>query len=220
MICLIIQTICFNIVILLPLKIWAITIFLLFGCKMTPLTLWVIRRRITISPQPSWWSGSFAWSCRKRRIWAVWGCRAPIRCQKKKMKEYCIGLLKKEKEEEKEGVSKRNKQRYVPESELVLHAKEGDAWIAIHGKVYDVSKFDHPGGKQILLNHWGRDSSIEFVDIQHQMAEEVMKDMCIGDYGGLTFTSHTLKEEKPHEDSHMFLYLLIGLAIVLLYYFS
>jgi cytochrome b involved in lipid metabolism len=31
--------------------------------------------------------------------------------------------------------------------EVAKHRKDGDLWVAINGKVYDISKFnEHPGG--------------------------------------------------------------------------
>jgi len=35
--------------------------------------------------------------------------------------------------------------------EVSMHSVKGDCWLAIHGKVYDISKFNsHPGGSAIL----------------------------------------------------------------------
>jgi len=44
------------------------------------------------------------------------------------------------------------------------HTTEGDTWIAIDGKVYDVSKFGkvHPGGAGILRLYAGKDATKEF----------------------------------------------------------
>lgn len=36
-------------------------------------------------------------------------------------------------------------------SDVQKHNKEGDCWIVVHGKVYDVSTFEHPGGKASTL---------------------------------------------------------------------
>jgi len=33
--------------------------------------------------------------------------------------------------------------------EIVRHDRPGDCWVVIHGKVYDLSNFVHPGGPMI-----------------------------------------------------------------------
>jgi len=49
-------------------------------------------------------------------------------------------------------------------SEIKKHTKDGDCWVVIRGKVYDVSNFlnDHPGGKKTLLMGSGKDATEEF----------------------------------------------------------
>jgi len=49
-------------------------------------------------------------------------------------------------------------------SEVARHNKDGDAWVAIDGEVFDVTKFSelHPGGKHVLLQHAGKDASDVF----------------------------------------------------------
>jgi alkylation response protein AidB-like acyl-CoA dehydrogenase/predicted heme/steroid binding protein len=48
--------------------------------------------------------------------------------------------------------------------EVAKHATDGDTWIAVDGKVYDVSKFMkvHPGGPGILRLYGGKDCTNEF----------------------------------------------------------
>lgn len=49
-------------------------------------------------------------------------------------------------------------------AEVAKHKTAKDAWIVLHGKVYDVTGFlsSHPGGKMILLKHCGKDATEEF----------------------------------------------------------
>ncbi|KAJ1442807.1 Fatty acid desaturase domain [Sesbania bispinosa] len=54
---------------------------------------------------------------------------------------------------------------YISLEELKQHNKRGDAWIAIEGKIYDVSKWanHHPGGELPLLNLAGQDVTDAFL---------------------------------------------------------
>lgn len=54
-------------------------------------------------------------------------------------------------------------------SEVSRHNQASDLWIALHGKVYDVTKFlkEHPGGEEVLLNLAGQDATKCFDDIGH-----------------------------------------------------
>merc|ERR1719163_812303 len=54
-------------------------------------------------------------------------------------------------------------------AELEAHA--GDNWMAIHGLVYDVTKYlpEHPGGAQIMVALNGKDATAEFEEAGHTM---------------------------------------------------
>ncbi|XP_060209563.1 acyl-lipid (9-3)-desaturase-like [Lycium barbarum] len=55
--------------------------------------------------------------------------------------------------------------KYITSEELKNHKKPGDLWIAIQGKVYDISNWvkEHPGGDFPLLNLAGQDVTDAFV---------------------------------------------------------
>ncbi|KAL8286548.1 hypothetical protein RQP46_004565 [Phenoliferia psychrophenolica] len=48
--------------------------------------------------------------------------------------------------------------------DVEAHASEKSAWIIVEGSVYDMTEFleEHPGGKKILLNSCGKDSTEKF----------------------------------------------------------
>ena len=52
----------------------------------------------------------------------------------------------------------------VNDGELKKHNKEEDAWIAINGKVYNMTEYlkFHPGGKNVLLSTAGQDGTERF----------------------------------------------------------
>jgi len=61
------------------------------------------------------------------------------------------------------GKVSRSEKTFKP-SEVSQHKSDKDAWLIIDGGVYDVTPFlvNHPGGKKILLNACGKDSSKQF----------------------------------------------------------
>jgi len=50
--------------------------------------------------------------------------------------------------------------------EVKKHDSEGDAWMVVDGYVHDITCFieEHPGGKEIMMDHLGKDVSELFVD--------------------------------------------------------
>lgn len=50
--------------------------------------------------------------------------------------------------------------------EVATHCTEGDLWIIVGKKVYDVSEFAHPGGINSLLKWGGKDASKQFVSVK------------------------------------------------------
>lgn len=42
--------------------------------------------------------------------------------------------------------------RFISRSELSQHNRPDDCWIALHGRVYDVTAFlkEHPGGVEVI----------------------------------------------------------------------
>jgi 4-hydroxysphinganine ceramide fatty acyl 2-hydroxylase len=48
--------------------------------------------------------------------------------------------------------------------DVCKHDTETDAWMVIEGYVHDITAFlyDHPGGKDILMDHLGKDATTIF----------------------------------------------------------
>ncbi|UNI15607.1 Cytochrome-b5 reductase [Purpureocillium takamizusanense] len=71
--------------------------------------------------------------------------------------------------------------------EVAEHKSPQDAWLAIHGKVYDVTKYlnDHPGGAEVLAEAAGTDASEEFDNAGHsEDAFELMESYLVGSLQG------------------------------------
>ncbi|KAI1841879.1 hypothetical protein JX266_011957 [Neoarthrinium moseri] len=71
--------------------------------------------------------------------------------------------------------------------EVAAHRESDDAWMVIHGQVYDVSKYihDHPGGADILVEAAGADATEAFDNAGHsEDAIEIMAEYSIGKLKG------------------------------------
>jgi len=67
------------------------------------------------------------------------------------------------------------------------HTKSGDIWLAIRGKVYDVSTFisEHPGGEEIIRDVAGRDATEDFDNVGHsEDASKMMAQYYVGEFEG------------------------------------
>lgn len=65
--------------------------------------------------------------------------------------------------------------------QIQSHNTENDCWIIIRGNVYNVSKFEHPGGKKVLLDHAGKDATKIWESLHDvQLLETVAKKFLIG----------------------------------------
>ena len=73
--------------------------------------------------------------------------------------------------------------RIVTVEELKKHNKASDCWIAVHGRVFDVTKFlpDHPGGGEVISALAGCEVTSEFEDIGHSdSSRREAKDYFVG----------------------------------------
>ena len=75
--------------------------------------------------------------------------------------------------------------RQITLDEIKLHKDDGDCWLIIKGKVYDVSKYmaNHPGGSDLLKdNSGGKDATEDYEDADHtKRAREMLTKYYIGD---------------------------------------
>ncbi|PYH35108.1 putative cytochrome b5 reductase [Aspergillus neoniger CBS 115656] len=67
--------------------------------------------------------------------------------------------------------------------EVGSHNSKVDLWVAIHGKVYDVTSYvkDHPGGADLLIDVAGQDATAAYEDVGHsEDANEILESFLIG----------------------------------------
>eukprot|EP00741_Cyanophora_paradoxa_P017725 tig00000203_g17119.t1 len=87
--------------------------------------------------------------------------------------------------------------------ELKKHRTKNDCWLAINGKVYDVTPFmdEHPGGPEVMLDSTGRDATQDFDDVGHSdEARKMLEKYLIGVYNGPSGASSKkddVKRSKP-----------------------
>ena len=88
----------------------------------------------------------------------------------------------KEQDEKQNGGSKSLKKPEYTLDEVAKHNKKSDAWIVIHGNVYDITKWipDHPGG-MIIMTGVGKDATKLFEHVGHSSyARNKLKSFKIG----------------------------------------
>ncbi|PLB52885.1 hypothetical protein P170DRAFT_423692 [Aspergillus steynii IBT 23096] len=67
--------------------------------------------------------------------------------------------------------------------EVGVHQSKSDLWVAIHGKVYDVTNYtkDHPGGVDVLADVAGKDATQAYEDVGHsEDANEILESYLVG----------------------------------------
>ena len=67
--------------------------------------------------------------------------------------------------------------KVISSSELLQHNTPQSCWLAVHGKVYDVTDFlgNHPGGAGLLLKNSGRDATSAYQSIHNpELIEETL----------------------------------------------
>jgi predicted heme/steroid binding protein len=74
-----------------------------------------------------------------------------------------------------DGSSERSGLPAVTAAELARHDHDKDAWVAIDGFVYDVTRFiyEHPGGRAVLARQLGRDASQAFARVGHTAGAQI-----------------------------------------------
>lgn len=71
----------------------------------------------------------------------------------------------------------------ISTEELAKHNSPDDLWVAIDGRVYDLTRYqdEHPGSDTVLQNVAGRDATGEFYGVSHSdLAFAEMKPYQIG----------------------------------------
>ncbi|XP_026575571.1 cytochrome b5 [Pseudonaja textilis] len=105
-------------------------------------------------------------------------------------------------------------------AEVAKHSSDREAWLVIHDRVYDVTRFldEHPGGDKVLLEQAGRDATESFEDVGHSMdAKEMLKQYLMGEVHPDDRKPDTSKVPSPFHESSIWTVLLIPIlgALVL-----
>ncbi|RKP13282.1 cytochrome b5 [Piptocephalis cylindrospora] len=93
----------------------------------------------------------------------------------------------------------------IPAAELAGHTERSTGlWMAIHGKVYDVTNFieEHPGGEDILFEQGGTDATEAFEDVGHsEEARASLMEYLVGPLEG-DARDNIKKNILPNSDKH------------------
>lgn len=71
----------------------------------------------------------------------------------------------------------------IPYTELGKHSTAGDCWVAVSGKVYDVTNWlsRHPGGQLPVINIAGQDATDVFIAFHPAKAHQMLQKFYIGE---------------------------------------
>ena len=86
----------------------------------------------------------------------------------------------------------------ITQEELSRHASRYDCWMAIDGKVYDITQYVpyHPGGEDVLLKGAGKDCSVLFKKFHAWVnVESLLSRQLVGLLGGPTPLNAKAKAE-------------------------
>jgi cytochrome b involved in lipid metabolism len=61
--------------------------------------------------------------------------------------------------------------KLITDKELILNNHEKSLWVAIHGRVFDLTEFymEHPGGFDIIEGSAGQDATARYEEGDHRM---------------------------------------------------
>nr|BAE94683.1 cytochrome b5 [Physarum polycephalum] len=113
------------------------------------------------------------------------------------------------------------------------HTKSGDIWLAVRGKVYDVSDFvaEHPGGEEVIRDVAGRDATEDFDNVGHsEDAVQQMKQYYVGELEGgyktptkskpaPATTPQSPNNQRPHDGPNLKVFM-VPLFLLLLAYLA
>jgi cytochrome b involved in lipid metabolism len=86
--------------------------------------------------------------------------------------------------------------KLITDKELLQHADDKSLWVAVHGRVFDLTDFymEHPGGFDIIEEVAGQDATTKFEEGDHRI--ESIRDLSkyyIGEYEGKKLSLHEKK---------------------------
>jgi cytochrome b involved in lipid metabolism len=112
--------------------------------------------------------------------------------------------------------------RVITLEELKKNNNGKSCWIAIHDKVYDVTKFleEHPGGEEVLLEQAGDYATEAFEDVGHSTdARELMEQYLLGELAEADRENKDVKKKEggdyPTEEPKSWASWLLPLGIAL-----
>lgn len=122
------------------------------------------------------------------------------------------------------------KLRVIRYEEVKKHNSIKSAWLVIHNKVYDVTKFleDHPGGEEVLLEQASKNSTEAFEDVGHSSdARMLAEEHLIGELHpddhfeeeSPQFVTTHESHDEPSTWSNWVIPGIVALAIALVYRF-